>query len=517
MTLSTLILIPLVGGLVASLAPAESTRQRLVAGVALAFAFGALGLSIYLAFAFDSGQPGLQWVADRTWISGLGIHYKVGIDGINIFLILMTTTLWAAAITYSAFKQWDRPKLFYFMMLLGETAVLGAFMAQDLILFVAFFDLMLIPFYFLIGIWGGEGRVKATTKFVIYTLVGSLLMLVAAVATGVLNESQNGQLTFVISELQNTPLAEGSQRWIFLFFAAAFLVKMPAFPLHGWMPDAYRAAPIPVLAVLSAVLTKVAAYGFLRIVLPLFPDASQQFQELLLVIATISILYGSIMAFSQSNVRLIVGFSSMAQLGFITLGIFALRPEGGSGAVLQMVNHGLVVLPLFVIIAILADRYGTEDLNKMSGAAFRAPVLAALFLIVALATLAIPGSANFVGEFLILLAVFQSNIAIAVIASIGVILAAVYMIRFYQRSMHNPLSSSEPSREMSVSDGLVLVPLVALIIALGVHPQTILKPSEASIQRSIHSAGKTAGESDDHSAYGTQNKAATQTVRKDGE
>ncbi len=485
MMLTTLILIPLVGGLVVSLVPSVVERKRLVGWVALAFALGALGLSIYLAIAFDSGIAGLQWMVDRTWIPGLEIHYKVGLDGINVFLVLLTTTLWAAAIAYSAFREWDRPKLFYFMMLLGETAVLGAFVAQDLILFVAFFDLMLVPFYFLIGIWGGENRVRATTKFVIFTLIGSLLMLVGAIATGVLNESQNGELTFVISELQNTPLAEGSQRWIFLFFAAAFLVKMPAFPLHGWMPDAYKAAPIPVVAVLSAVLSKVAAYGFLRIVLPLYPDATQQFQELMLIIATISILYGSIMAFSQTNTRLIVGFSSVAQLGFVTLGIFALLPEGASGAVLQMITHGLVVLPLFVIIAILAERYGTEDLQKMGGAAFRAPILAVLFLIVTLATLAMPGSANFVGEFLILLAVFEAKLAIAVIASVGVVFSAVYMIRFYQRSMHNPVSSSEPIREMSVSDGLVLVPLVAVIVALALHPQTVLEPTDASIKRSV--------------------------------
>lgn len=483
--LTALILIPLAGGLVASLLPSVHGRQRLVGATALTASLGALGLSIYLAIAFDSGGAGLQWMVDKIWVPGLGIHYKLGLDGINVFLVLLTTTLWAAAIAYSAFKQWDRPKLFYFMMLLGETAVLGAFLAQDLILFVAFFDLMLVPFYFLIGIWGGENRVRATTKFVIYTLVGSLLMLVGAVATGVLNESQNGQLTFVISELQNTPLAEGSQSWIFLFFAAAFLVKMPAFPLHSWMPDAYRAAPIPVVAVLSAVLSKVAAYGFLRIALPLFPDASNQFQELMLVIATISILYGSIMAFSQTNTRLIVGFSSVAQLGFVTLGIFALRPEGASGAILQMVNHGLVVLPLFIIIAILAERYGTEDLRQMGGAAFRAPVLAALFLIVALATLAMPGSANFVGEFLILLAVFNANITIAVIASVGVVFAAVYMIRFYQRSMHNPVSSSGPTSEMSIKDGLVLVPVVAVIVALSLHPQTVLKPSDAAVNRTV--------------------------------
>ncbi len=308
--------------------------------------------------------------------------------------------------------------------MLAESAVLGAFLAQDLALFVAFFDLMLIPFYFLIGGWGqGPDRVKATIKLVIYTLVGSLLMLAAAIATGVLAAQQGGgHITFVLSELQKLPLSTGSQEWIFLFFAAAFLVKMPAFPLHGWMPDGYRAMPIEVLMVFSGVLSKVGAYGFLAIVLPLFPQAGVHFQTLMLVIALLSIIYGSLQAFSQTNARLIVGYSSVAQLGFITLGIFALNPQGAQGALLQMVNHGLVVAPILFIVALLARRAGgSEDIREMGGIAFRAPVLATLFLIVSLATLAMPGSSNFVGEFLILLGVFKAKLVIAIIAFSGVV------------------------------------------------------------------------------------------------
>jgi NADH-quinone oxidoreductase subunit M len=343
-----------------------------------------------------------------------------------------------------------------------------------------------VPFYFLIGIWGGPERVQATTKFVIYKLVGSLLMLVAAIATGILATPDGGQTTFVISDLAQRHLSTGTQEWIFLFFAAAFLVKMPAFPLHAWMPDAYRAAPTPVLAVLSGVLSKVGAYGFLRIVLPLFPDASVHFQELLLVIALASILYGSVMAFTQSSAILVVGYSSIAQLGFITLGIFALREEGAQGAVIQMVNHGLVVAPLFFIIGLLAARAGdTDDLRQMGGIAFRAPVLAALFLIVALATLAMPGSANFVGEFLILTGVFKAKIVFALVSGIGVALAAVYTIRLYQRSMHNPVGEAVESREMSFRDGLVLVPTVAAILVLALYPQLVLDRSEESVSQSV--------------------------------
>src|SRR5947208_5995744 len=230
---------------------------------------------------------------------------------------------------------------------------------------------MLVPFYFLIGAWGGRLWVQATTKFVIYTLVGSLLMLAAAVALGVLATPKGGHISFALKDLAQHPLSKGSQEWIFLLFAAAFLVKMPAFPLHGWMPDAYRATPIPVLVLLSAVLSKVGAYGFLRIVLPLLPDAAQHFQELMIVVAVVSILYGSVLAFAQDDARLVVGYSSVAQLGFITLGIFSLDPKGAQGALFQMVNHGLVVAPLFLIIGALAVRAGgTNLLSKMGGMAF---------------------------------------------------------------------------------------------------------------------------------------------------
>jgi len=448
----------------------------------------ALGLAIGYIADFHSGGPALQHVTDIVWISTLGIHYKLGVSGLNVFLIGLTTLLFAAATLAANLRSWERPKLFYFHFMLAESAVLGAFLAQDLALFVAFFDLMLIPFYFLIGGWGREpDRVKATIKLVIYTLVGSLLMLAAAIATGVLaSEQGGGHITFVLTSLQALPLSKGSQEWIFLFFAAAFLVKMPAFPLHGWMPDGYRAMPIEVLMVFSGVLSKVGAYGFLAIVLPLFPQAAAHFQVLMLLIALASILYGSVLAFSQTDVRLIAGYSSVAQLGFITLGIFALNPQGAQGALLQMVNHGLVVAPLFFIILLLSRRAGgSEDVREMGGIAFRAPVLASLFLIVALATLAIPGSSNFVGEFLILLGVFKAKLAIAVIAFSGVVMASVYALRLFIGAMHNRVGSKVESRDISIRDGLVLVPLVAVILFLALYPQFALHRSEGSVKGAV--------------------------------
>ncbi len=522
MPLSVLIWLPLASGLAGAVLGLRS--ERLPGLVALVGSVAALGLAIGYIADYTPGA-GLQHVTNVVWIAALGIHYKLGVSGLNVMLVGLTTLLFAAAVLSLNIRTRtsgagaagesgsgasetkagnarpggeagaggaypERPRLFYFHFMLAESAVLGAFLAQDLALFVAFFDLMLIPFYFLIGGWGvGPDRVKATIKLVIYTLVGSLLMLAAAIATGVLASEQHGTpLTFVLSSLHALPLSGGSQEWIFLFFAAAFLVKMPAFPLHGWMPDGYRAMPIEVLMVFSGVLSKVGAYGFLAIVLPLYPQAAVHFQTLMLLIALASILYGSAMAFTQTNARLIAGFSSVAQLGFITLGIFALNPQGAQGALLQMVNHGLVVAPLFFIILLLSQRAGgSEDIREMGGLAFRAPVLATLFLVVALATLAMPGSANFVGEFLILLGLFKAKLAIAVIAFSGVVAASVYALRLFIRAMHNRVHDGVDSRELTLLDGAVLVPLVAVIVFFAVYPQLALTRSEGSVKASVAS------------------------------
>ncbi len=479
--LSIVLFLPLAFGIIGLFVP-----ERLASKVALVGTLLVAAYAVLYVVDFDSSSGGLQYVTNESWIKELGISYKLGLDGLNLFLVLLTGILWFACTFWASTRDWahppEKPRLFYLHLAIAETAVLGALLAQDLALFVVFFDLMLVPFFFLTGMWGGAKRVQATMKLVIYTLVGSLLMLTAAVATGVLAAKGPADLSFAFSDLAQRPLATSSQYWIFLFFAAAFLVKMPAFPLHGWMPDGYRNMPLPVLALFSAVLSKVAAYGFLRICLPLFPDATQHFQTLMLLLALASILYGSAMAFTTTETRLILGYSSVAQLGFITLGIFALNAQGAQGAILQAFNHGLVVAPAFLVVALLADRAGgSEDIRDMGGIAMRAPVLATMFLILTFATLAMPGSSNFVGEFLILLGVFQSKIAIAIIASTGVVLAAVYALRMFIATMHNRTGPRVESREMSLRDGLVLVPLVLAILAIALYPQFALERSEATV------------------------------------
>jgi NADH-quinone oxidoreductase subunit M len=482
--------LPAAAAFLALLAPAIATRALVILG-----ALGTFAWSIWAIIDFDRSARGLQNVTDEVWVKQLGIHYKLGIDGLNLFLIGLAAFIFLVCIVWAAFREWEHPKQFFLFFAVAESAVLGALMAQDLALFVLFFDLMLLPFLFLAGIWGPPAtRVAAITKLFIYTLVGSLLMLAAAIATGVLVSQESGNaISFAFSDLAQVTLPSGSQNWIFLCFAAAFWVKMPAFPVHGWMPDGYRNMPLPVLAVFSAVLSKVAAYGFLRVVIPLFPDASAHFQDLMLVLALGSILYGSAMAFTTSETRLVLGYSSIAQLGFITLGIFALNGDGAQGGILQAVNHGLVVAPAFVIVAYLAERTGgSEDIRDMGGIAFRAPVLAALFLIVALANLAMPGSSNFVGEFLILLGVFHSKMVIAAIAFTGVGMAAVYSLRLFIKTMHNRVGADVESRDISFREGLVLVPLVAVIVALALVPQFALKKSAPSIDRAVQAASRIA-------------------------
>src|SRR4051812_11291185 len=487
--LSILVFWPLAFGLLSLFAPRGAAAFTLMVGTLIPLAY-----AILLVTDFDTGLAGLQYVTNDKWIPELGIRYKLGIDGLNLWLVLLTTVVAFAVAVWLMVRPQERPGLFAFHFGLGETAVLGAFVAQDLALFVLFFDLMLVPFYFLVGQWGGPDRIAAALKMVIYTLVGSLLMLAGAVATAVIaGAGPGGHISFVLSDLARNPLPESTQKWIFVTFALAFLIKMPAFPFHGWMPDAYRTMPLPALAFFSGVVSKVAAYGFLRLVLPLFPAATHDFQIVLLLFALVSILYGSVLAFTETQARLILGYSSVAQLGFITLGIFALDPagQGAQGALLQAVNHGLVVAPLFFVVALLAERAGgSPDIRDYGGIAFRAPVLASLFLIAALATLAMPGSANFAGEFLILLGIFNSKLAIAIIASTGVVLASVYALRMYIRAMHNRVGPKVTSSDISLRDALVLVPLVLAIVAFAVYPQLALNAGEQAVKSSVQAVAK---------------------------
>jgi NADH-quinone oxidoreductase subunit M len=481
-SLSILLCLPLLLALFATQLPA-----RHIGRASAVLSLIPLGIAIDYVARFNAGNPGLQFVTDKLWISSLGIHYKLGISGLNIALVLLTTILFTVSLAWSAHREIERPRLYYFHFGLAQSAVLGAFMAQDLILFVGFFDLMLIPFYFLVGSWGTGDRMRATVKMVIYTAVGSFLMLAAAVAAGVLASSQHGTaINFTFTALQHLGISRTDQDWIFLGFAAAFLVKMPLTPFHGWLADAYKSMPIPAVAVFSGVVSKVAAYGFIAIVLPLFPQASHHYQTLMLVIALISVLWATAMAFTTRDVRLVIAYSSVAQMGFIVLGIFSLKATGDQGALLQMLNHGIVTAASFFIIAAVAARAGgSENLDDMGGIAFRAPILASLFLIVTFANLAMPGSSNFIGEFMILLGVFSTQMWIAMLAALGVVGAAVYALRLFIAAMHNRVGGGVSSFELKRIEAIAIVPLVAMILVLAFYPQFGLSKSQASVKAAI--------------------------------
>lgn len=470
------IALPAAAGLVAALIGGRLGRAVAVLG---SLAVAVIALDYFFSYPFGSGS--LKHVVDEPWIPQLGVRFRLGLDGLSLALFAMTAVAWLPATVWSVLHRPERERQYLFLLGLGEAAVLGAFAAQDLALFVVFFDLMLLPFYLLIGSWGTGQRVRATTLFVVYTLVGSLLMLAAAIALAVLATPAGSAVSFSLADLANRPLDGDTQKWVFALFALAFLIKAPAFPLHAWAPAAYRAAPWPVAALLSAVLSKVGVYGFLRLALPLLPQGVETFQVAIVVVAVASILYGSVMALIQDNVRLVAVYSSIAQLGFITIGIFSLDPKGAQGAVFQMVNHGLVSVPLFLILAAVAARAGgSESLRELGGLAVRAPVLATVFLLVALSNLAMPGTPNFVGELFVLFGALDGVAVAGFVASVGVALAAAYTLRLFQRTMHNPPGQAVTARELGRGEIAALVPIVAAIVALGVYPQALLGRAKAA-------------------------------------
>ena len=483
--LSIILWLPAVAGLLALLLPARLARSISLLGAVLVLAY-----AITLLADYDRAAGGLQYVTDVVWIRALGIHYALGVSGLNLVLLATTAVIFTASAIWTLVDEPDngKPGIYALLMGLAQTAVMGAFLAQDLILFVFFFDLMLVPFYFLIVIWGGPDRTKAVLKLFMYTLVGSLLMLVGAITTGVL-AANGAEPSFLLAELAKTPLGSTAQGWIFLAFALAFLIKMPSFPFHGWMPDGYSNMPIGVLAVFTAILSKVAAYGFLQVALPLFPDAAVQYEELILVVAVASILYGSAMAFTVDSARLVLGYSSIAQLGFIVLGIFTFDGRAADGALLQATNHAIVAGALIFVVAMLARRTGgSEKLSEMGGIAKGAPAFAAVFLVFSFAQLAMPGTANFVAEFMILLGTFESKMTFAFIAAIGVALAAFYALRLYISAMHHRVGEKVHSFELTLREGLVLVPLLLVVIALALYPQFALEPAEDGTSKALSAA-----------------------------
>jgi NADH-quinone oxidoreductase subunit M len=457
-------------------------------------AFGVSALtfivSLGLLVSFIPGVAGPQFVERLVWVPQWGIHYFLGVDGISLWLVLLTTLLSPIAILSSWNAIHDRLKEYLVFMLLLETGMIGVFVSLDLFLFYVFWEFTLVPMYFLIGIWGGPRRVYAAVKFFLYTMAGSILMLLAIISLWLAAQAQSGQGTFDLLELINVAnaLPLHIQMWLFIAFAAAFAIKVPLWPLHSWLPDAHVEAPTAGSVILAGVLLKMGTYGFVRFNLPLFPAASVQAAPTVAILAIIGIIYGALVSFAQTDVKKLVAYSSVSHLGFVMLGIFSLTPQGIQGGILQMINHGLSTGALFLIVGMIYERKHTRDLGAFGGLMKLMPVYGALSLVVVLSSMGLPGLNGFVGEFTILLGAFASRALVpqgwiyTAFAATGIILAAVYMLWMFQRVYLGEVKpENQDMQDLSAREIWVLAPIVLLIFVIGLYPAPFFGAMSSSV------------------------------------
>ncbi len=482
--LTSLVFTPLAGAVVVAFV---NGRAHITRWLGFLSSLLTLALAIWMFLRFSPGVAGMQMEERAPWIPPLGISYHLGVDGVSVLLVALTAVIFPLALLSSWESVTEKVREFTALMLLLETAILGTFLSLDLILFYVFWEGMLIPMYFLIGIWGGPRRSYAAIKFFLYTMAGSVLMLVAIVVLHLQGRSFLGIPTFDLLELQGIRLPPSTQMWLFAAFALAFAIKVPIWPLHTWLPDAHVEAPTAGSVILAALLLKVGAYGFLRFGLPLFPEASRSVADLFAILALIGIVYGGLVAWRQQDVKRLVAYSSVSHLGLVILGIFALNQQAIQGSLLQMVNHGISTGGLFLIVGILYDRVHTRMLHDFGGVARLMPTFAVVVLIVSLSSMALPGTNGFVGEFLILLGVFRSDWRYAAVAVLGVILSAVYLLWMIEQVMHGPVRARSPERLVDVKrrELLVFLPLLLLIFWIGIYPRPFLVRTEASVERLV--------------------------------
>jgi NADH-quinone oxidoreductase subunit M len=484
--LSTVTFLPALGAVLVFLLPRRA--EALARQVALAVSVATFVVSLPLYFGFNPATPDYQFVEQRAWMPTLGVAYHLGVDGISLLLVLLTTFLMPLALLASWSSVEARWKEFAITMLLLETGMVGVFVALDLFLFYIFWEAMLIPMYLIIGIWGGANRVYAAVKFILYTLFGSLLMLVAILALYFQHGAATGTYTFDLPVLAKFVLPGGlNQNLLFLAFALAFAIKVPMFPFHTWLPDAHVEAPTAGSVILAGVLLKMGTYGFLRFCLPLFPQASLQFAPWIFALAVIGIVYGAWVSTVQPDIKKLVAYSSVSHLGFVMLGLFTLTAQGLVGGIIQMVNHGLSTGALFLLVGMIYERRHTRLIADFGGLWSVMPGFSVIFLIVSLSSLGLPGLNGFVGEFLILVGTFQVNRTAAVVATTGIIFAAVYMLWMYQRVIFGEVTREENRRlsDLTPREWAVLLPVVLFIVWIGVYPAPFTGVTEASVQALI--------------------------------
>jgi len=497
--LSLLIFLPIVGAVVVAMLPRGEGGQH--KGVTLLFSLVSFAVSIPLWVGFPPGASArTQWAFEQKleWAPGMGFSYHVGIDGVALLLILLTTLLGPIVILSSWKLIQQRVKEFCIALLVLQCAMIGTLAALDLVLFYVFWEMMLIPMYLLVGVWGSERRIYAAVKFFLFTFVGSVLMLLAIFYCWSQSGAAGARTFDYTALLQHAQFAPDVQKWLFLAFALAFAIKVPIFPLHTWLPDAHTEAPAPGSVLLAGVMLKMGTFGFIRYAMPLFPSAARDYAPVVAVLGVIGIIYGSLMCMAQTDLKRLIAYSSVAHLGFVMLGLSALTPEAVNGAVLQMINHGISTGALFLIIGYLYERTHTRDLAAYGGLARVAPALAAVFLVVVLSSIGLPATNGFVGEFLILIGTFGAQlgtfhffglfelsrgVTLSVLGATGVILGAVYMLWMYQRVMFGPKRkvALQGIADLSAREWVTLLPLLALIAIIGVFPGPFLAPIKAPV------------------------------------
>ena len=483
--LSSLVALPIVGAFLLLLVRDEEHHERTIRAIALVVSVLVFAETLLLWSQFDAASDGFQFTERHAWIPSFGISYFVGVDGISLLLLVLTGFLTPIALLGSWESVHNRVRAFSMFILLLESAMIGVFVSLDLFLFYVFWDAMLVPMYFLIGIWGYERRIYASVKFLLYTMAGSVLMLLAILGLAYLHSAATGSYSFDLLKLYDLPVAPGLQAWFFLAFALAFAIKVPLFPFHTWLPDAHVEAPTAGSVILAGVLLKMGTYGLLRFAFPLFPAAAVFFAPVLATLAVVGIIYGALVAMVQPDMKKLVAYSSVSHLGFVVLGLAAMNTQGVQGAVYQMLNHGVSTGGLFLIVGMLSDRRHTRLISEFGGLKNVTPHLVAVFLIVTLSSIGLPGLNGFVGEFLILLGAFRWNPRMAAFAATGVILSAMYMLKMFQRVNYGPVTNEKNARlvDLRPREWLVILPIVATAILMGVLPNLFLRPIEPAVQR----------------------------------